>query len=101
MPAGRGRSGTDLAEALHGAPEVEQQVSGRAQDPVHRDVREGRPQLRLNPLVQEPTVALVGHLQQGGEGRGRWTRGGKAAWCLKGLGEAAKARRGGKTNNHR
>lgn len=98
--AGEGRS-ADLAEVLHGAPEVEQQVFGRAQEPGHRDVREGGPQLCLDLLVQERALALVGRLQQGGEGGGGRTPRGEAAWHLKGLGEAAKARRGGHTNNHR
>lgn len=99
--ARRGRGGADLAEALHGAPEVQQQVCGRAQQLVHRDVREGSPQPRLNLPVQECALTLVGRLQQGSEGGGWRTLGRKAAWRLKGLGEAAKARRRRKTNNHR
>lgn len=47
------RGSADLGEVLHGAPDVQQQVFGGAQGLVHREAQEGRPQLRLNPLVQE------------------------------------------------
>ena len=96
-----GGSSAHLAEGLHGAPDVEQQVLRRAQDLVHREVREGGPQPRLNLLVQERALALVGRLQQGGEGGGRRTLGGETARRLKGLGKAAKARTEGKKNHHR
>ena len=81
------RGSTHLGEVLHSAPDVQQQVFGGAQSLVHREAQEGGPQLRLNPLVQErePAWALalvltgVGHLQQGGERRGRGAWGGRAA----------------------
>lgn len=92
----------DLAKVLHGALEVQQQVSGGAQRLVRREVQEGSPQPPLDPLVQERecaralalTLALarVGHLQQGTE-RGGWgVRRSRAAQRLQRLGDS----RGGK-----
>lgn len=88
----------DLAKVLHGALEVQQQVSGGAQGPVRREVQEGSPQPPLDPLVQERecaralalTLALarVGHLQQGTE-RGAWgVRRSRAARRLQRLGDS-------------
>ena len=94
----------DLAEVLHGAPDVQQQVFGGAQGLVHRELQEGSPQLPLDPLVQERECALalalaltlalagVGHLQQGTEGGGWGVQRGRAARRLQRLGDS----RGGK-----
>lgn len=90
-----GRGSADLAEVLHGGPQVEQHVLHRAQDLGHREAREGGPQLRLDTLVQEHAL-LVGRPQQGAEG-GRWgAMRARAAQGLKGLG---RQQRSGKRND--
>lgn len=81
-----GRGSADLAEVLHGGPQVEQHVLDRAQDLGHREAWEGSPQLRLDTFVQERALLLVGRLQQGAEGGGWGTIRARAAQGLKGLG---------------
>lgn len=88
----RSGSSADLAEVLHGAPQVQQHVFHRAQDPVQREAGQGRPQLCLDSLVQERALSLVGCLQQDTEaGGGGILRGQAARRRLKPLGETATA----------
>lgn len=81
-----GRGSADLAEVLHGGPQVEQHVLHCAQDLGHWEAREGSPQLRLDTLVQERALLLVGRLQQGAEGSSWGTIRARTAQGLKGLG---------------